>query len=267
MTTLQFNQILPSQKMPVLAKAYAADIPNRAKAFCYPFKAAKNAGVYFFPPLDFEFKLTDQQFLLRAKTTDGEYKTVTITESCGNGENHFILLSDIAPSQSEKCLKTYRARVNKDSEVPDFIDVDNFGFYEILINVLVEEAPFGVFIQLWLGGVVTTNPGTPLWFKQATNIQMDPGYQCLDAIVDVSHWQGWLAIVLKPTRKDEWVSVDANQPVCQAVGYPGAIEQLQNIPMAQVTDKLFSAPLHWHVYDCDYGMKPGKYQRTIKKAR
>lgn len=79
MTTLQFNQILPSQKMPVLAKEHTADIPKRAKAFCYPFKVAKNEGVYFFPPLDFEFKLTDEQFLLRAKTTYGEYKTVTIT--------------------------------------------------------------------------------------------------------------------------------------------------------------------------------------------
>lgn len=86
-------------------------------------------------------------------------------------------------------------------------------------------------------------------------------------VVDVSNWQGWLAIVLKPTRKDEWVGIDANQPICQAVGYPGIIEQLQNRPMAQVIDELFWVHLHWHVYDPTYGIKPGKYQRTIKKAR
>jgi hypothetical protein len=61
--------------------------------------------------------------------------------------------------------------------------------------------------------------------------------------------------------------IDANQPICQAVGYPGIIEQLQNSPMGQVTDEPFWAPLHWHIYDPTYGIKPVKYQRAIKKAR
>jgi hypothetical protein len=29
-----------------------------------------------------------------------------------------------------------------------------------------------------------------------------------------TNWQGWLAIVLKPARKDEWVGIDVNKPIC-----------------------------------------------------
>jgi hypothetical protein len=54
----------------------------------------------------------------------------------------------------------------------------------------------------------------------------------LDAIVDVSRWQSWLGIVLKPTRKNESVEVNNQQPICQILGYPGAIEQIDNIEMA-----------------------------------
>jgi hypothetical protein len=178
MVTLQFNQILPSQKMPVLAKNHVAAIPSRAKAFCHPFKAAKNEGVYFFPPLNFEFKLTDEQFLLHTKTTSGDYRTNTVTKA--SNENQFILLSDIEPEQSDSCLKVCRERIANDNQLPDFIDVD--------------------------------------------------------------------------------------KPICQAVGYPGVIEQLHNIPMAQIEDKWFLQPLRWHVYDPNYGLKAGKYQRMIKKA-
>jgi hypothetical protein len=265
MTTLQFNQILPSQKMPILSKDYVTALPKRAKAFCYPFKAAKNEGVYCFSPLDFAFKLTDEQFLLRATTTNGEDKTITIDASTVSTTNQYILISDIDPEQSSQNLKTYRARIPKEI-VPDTINADNYGFYEVLLNVLVEEEPFGVFIQLWLGGVVTTDPGTPLWIKQAANVNMDPGYQCLDAVVDVSAWQGWLAIVLKPTRKDQWVEVNTTEPVCQMLAYPGNISQLDTIPMAQVSDQLFLEPLRWHSFDANYAVKPGKYQRMINKA-
>ncbi len=267
MATLHFNQILPSQKMPQLAKDYvtsSAKLPKRAKAFCYPFKAAANQGAYFFSPLDFEFKLNDEQFLLRAKQDNGEYKTIEINSSdAPTTSNQFILLSDISPQRSDQCLAAYRERL-ADVTLPDFINRDNFGFYEILLNVIVEEAPFGVFLQLWLGGVVTTDPGGEVWIKQAANVQVDPGYTTLDALIDVERWQGWLAIVLKPTRKNEWVSVDSEQPVCQLLGYDNPIEAINTIPMAQISDELFCAPLKWHVFDPNYAAKPGKYQRLMR---
>lgn len=267
-TTLQFHQILPLQKMPVLSKKLGKELevqmPQRAKAFCHPFKAATSEGVYCFSPLDFDFKLDGQQFLLRAKKDDGSYKTIEINPDTATDGNHFVLLSDISPEHSDRCLALYRQRIAK-APVPEHIDIDNFGFYEVLLNVLVEEEPFGVFLQLWLGGVVTTDPATPIWVKQAANVQMDPGFTCLDAVIDVGRWQGWLAIVLKPTRQGEWVSINSEQPVCQLLGYPQPIEQLQTIAMAQVSDEIFSAPLQWHIYDSNYGLKPGKYQRMIKR--
>ena len=70
--------------------------------------------------------------------------------------------------------------------------MDSFGFYEVLLNMFVEENPYNAFIQLWVGGIIGTALRTPIWIKQSTNVQIDPGYICLDGVVDVSKWHGWL---------------------------------------------------------------------------
>lgn len=268
MTCLQFNQILPLQKMPILAQDHIAELPKRAQAFCHPFRHASQQGCYFFPPIDFQFKLTDKLFELRTINDSGSYKTVTIDLENPTSGNTFILLSDISPEQSSQCLTKYRDRIKQglgSKPIDVDIDIDNFGFYEVMLNVLVEEEPFGVFIQLWLGGVIMTEPGCSVWIKQATNVLMDPGYSCLDAQIDTSLWQGWLAIVLKPNRKNVWVSVDKQQPICQVLGYPEPITKLDNIPFHQVANETFLQPLDWHIFDRNYGVKPGKYQRMIRK--
>ncbi len=264
MTTLQFNQILPIQKMPMLAKDYQATIPTRAKAFCYPFKQAAAQGAYLFSPLDFQFKLTDTSLEVRTITDDGSYKTITIDIQGENTNNNFILLSDISHSKSSECLNLYRERIKK-TQVPGHIDIENFGFYEVLLNVIVEEEPFGAFIQLWIGGVPITQPGNTVWIKQATNVMMDSGYTCLDAQIDTSQWHGWLAIVLKPTRKNTWVDVKQEHPICQILGIPKQIEKIENIPFQNIENEIFLTPLKWHIFDEDYGKKPGKYQRMMRK--
>ena len=53
---------------------------------------------------------------------------------------------------------------------------------------------------------------------------MEPSFSYLDAQININLWQGWLAIVLKPTRKNVWVKVDKQQPICQVLGYPEPIK-------------------------------------------
>lgn len=265
MTILQFNQILPIQKMPILAKDYHAALPKRAKAFCYPFKQATTQGAYLFSPLDFQFKLTDKVLKVRAPTDSGAYKTITINIKESDTKNNYILLSDISPSKSSECLNLYKKRIRQ-TEVPDYIDIENFGFYEVLINVIVEEEPFGAFIQLWIGGIPITEPGNTIWVKQATNVIMDSGYTCLDAQIDTNQWQGWLAIVLKPIRKDSWVDIKKEDPICQILSMPQQFKAISNVPFNKVEDETFLKPLKWHIFDENYGQKPGKYQRMMRTA-
>jgi len=54
--------------------------------FCHPFKEAKNAGCYFFSPIDFEFKVTEQQLQLRVIKEDGSFKywDISITDESSN---------------------------------------------------------------------------------------------------------------------------------------------------------------------------------------
>ena len=260
--TLQFHQILPQQKMPVLAQSYKTSLPKRAKAFCHPFKQAARQGCYFFPPLDFDFRLQGELFELVAKGDNGNDKTLTIDTHQTNNQNHYILLSDISPEQSKDALASYRSRIDS-SLLPTHIDINQFGFYEVLLNVLVEEPPFGVYIQLWLGGVLTAQPGCNIWVKQAANIMQDSGYTCLDGQINITQWQGWLAIVLKPTRQGQWVQVTKEQPICQILTYPNETTTLQTIPSADIDNEILMQPLKWHVFDLNYGVKPGKYQRQL----
>jgi len=94
---------------------------------------------------------------------------------------------------------------------------------------------------------------------------MEPSFSYLDAQININLWQGWLAIVLKPTRKNVWVKVDKQQPICQVLGYPKPIKKLDNIAFKYVNNETFMEPLNWHIFDTKYGVKPGKYQGMIRK--
>ena len=262
MTLLRFHQIYPYQKMPVLAKDYQAIIPKRAELFCHPFKQAKNTGCYFFSPIDFEFKLSEQQLQLRVQKDDGSFKRweISITDKTSN--NNFILLSDISEQKSDACLSSYRQRIIKE-KVPDFINVDSFGFYEVMVNVFLEKDSQEVFLQIWLGGVLETEQGESILIKHPSNVLADLGFICLDGIIDSSTWQGWMAVVIKPTDKECWVKVNSEQPLCQVIGLPTAISSLETISAENVESDVFMKPIQWHLFDETYNRKPGKYQREL----
>jgi len=253
--SLTFHQLYPEQAMPILAKDYAHNTPRRAALFCHPFKAARNAGCYFFSPVAFDFKLTDESLSLRAKRDDGTYKELEVFKTDAPTNNHFILLQDISQKTSERCLKYYRSRL-KCHPLPDFINRDTFGFYEIMVNVFAENSPDDFFIQVWLGGVIQTPPGVKVGVKHASNVQMDAGFLCLDAIVDSAQWHGWFAVVLKPQRKNHWVSISCDQPLCQIVGDSHVIDTLNVIASSEVATDIFVEPVQWHICDKSYGRKP-----------
>ena len=262
MTLLSFHQIYPYQKMPVLAKNFQADIPKRAELFCHPFKQAKEVGCYFFSPIDFEFNLSEQRLQLRVNKDNGSIKEWDIPISDESSNNNFILLSDLSEDKSNTCLRMYRERIVK-GEVPDFIDVDNFGFYEVMVNVFIEKDTKEVFLQIWLGGVLETEPGNGIFVKHPSNVLSNPGFICLDGIIDSSKWQGWMAVVIKPTHKNYWVPVSRQQPLCQVIGFPTPIKKIENIIAAHVESAIFMKPIQWHLFDDTYNRKPGKYQRVM----
>jgi len=262
MTSLRFHQIYPHQKMPVLAKDFQAVIPKRAELFCHPFKDAKNAGCYFFSPIDFEFKLSEQQLQLRVKRDDGSFKLWDISIIDESSNHNFILLSDISEQKSNECLTSYRQRIVKEN-VPDFINVDSFGFYEVMVNVFLEKDSQDVFFQIWLGGVLETEQGECILIKHPSNVFSDSGFICLDGIINSSKWQGWMAVVIKPTEKECWVTVDREQPLCQIIGLPTPIDSLETISAENVETDIFMKPIQWHLFDETYNRKPGKYQREL----
>ncbi|HED34898.1 MAG TPA: hypothetical protein ENJ08_11935 [Gammaproteobacteria bacterium] len=266
-TTLTFHQLYPEQTLPILAKDYAHNTPRRAELFCHPFKEARDAGCYFFSPVAFDFKLTDKSLSIRSKRDDGTYKAFEVLKSEAPSNNNFILLQDVSEKTSERCQEYYRDRL-KDQPLPDFINRETFGFYEIMLNVFAEKSPDDFFIQIWLGGVIETPAGVKVAVKHASNTQMDAGFLCLDGIIDTGQWHGWFAVVLKPQRKNEWVSVNCHQPLCQITGDSKVIDTLNIIPSKEVATDIFIKPVQWHICDKTYGRKPGKYQRAyIKKAQ
>lgn len=269
MSQLIFDQIYPFQTLPVLAKSHRADLPKRADFFCHPFKTAAKSGVYAFPPIDFRFKLTESSLCIEAETDTGGVfqKNLHLGQQ---SNNNFVLLSDVSPGKSDECLQRYRSKI-PDDEVPAHINKQDFGFYEVLLNAFVEEQPFNGFIQCWLGGVVHTKAVEPndgkIWIKHASNVNMDSGFECLDAVVDTQIWKGWLAVVLRPTRLNQWVEVSRQTPLCQIVSMHDEINDLQVNRFNEIRQERFLEPIRWHMFDPEYGLKPGKYARQIKQQK
>ena len=257
--TLQFYSIYPGQKPPCLAKDTTSDLPKRAKLFCHPFRAALQAGYHFFSPIDFDVHLTDNEMQLRTTSDEGVEKIVTITNDPDNQQPSYLLLQDTSPSKSKQALAEYRERL-KDEQLPEGINLDTFGFYEVMVNGLYE-GNNDFFIQLWLGGVVETPPGYAAWVKHPGNRLLSNGLTCLDGLIETDRWQGWFAIVLKPEIKNEWLSVSTEQPICQILPYPLQSCELHSTTSSNTPQDKFLEPLKWHIFDPSYGRKPGKYQR------
>ena len=68
---------------------------------------------------------------MRVEREDKSYKQWDIAIDNESSNNNFILLSDLSEKISNACLRKYRAGIAQE-KVPDFIDVDNFGFYEVI---------------------------------------------------------------------------------------------------------------------------------------
>lgn len=285
---LTFYQLYPYCQSPVLAKTYPPSIPKRARQYCMPVNTACRDGVLFFPPLTMQAKLTKQSLLLRYQTEDGEEKQhaialhaegdvsgvvessesssaddeVTLNTKCSN--NNYIIIHDLSPARSDKLQKEYRARMQNEM-VPSNIDKDNFGFYEVLANAMVE--PEGAYLQLWLGGVIQTAPGTSVMVKHPSNFMSNTGWQCLDAIVETDRWHGWFAVVIQIPNNNEWVTIDEKKPLCHVVPLSQGNTSLAVTELSDVPQKHFVGPLAWHVFDPEYGIKPGKYQRERKSKK
>ena len=153
MATLHFHQIYPYQALPQLAKDTSYPIPKRAKSFCYPFKAAAKKGVYAFPPINFSVFMSEEYLDIRAEKKGGGTFNKRILKQ--QGAANFVLLSDVDKKGSDNCLSAYRNKIKTSGiDIPESIDLDTFGFYEIMLNVIVEEDPFDFYLQVWLGGVI-----------------------------------------------------------------------------------------------------------------
>ncbi|MBO1256501.1 hypothetical protein J3L16_12485 [Alteromonas sp. 5E99-2] len=265
MATLHFHQIYPYQALPKLARETDYSIPKRAKSFCYPFKTAANKGVYAFPPINFSIFMSDEYLDIRAEKKEGGtfYKRIPKKQGGAN----FVLLSDVDKKGSDTCLSAYRKKIKTSGVgVPESIDVDTFGFYEIMLNVIVEEDPFDFYLQVWLGGVVDYESAGGISVKHPTNVDHNSGFICLDADINTEVWKGWFAVVLKPTRKEEWIEFNQDKPICQIIGAQVPIEALCTHEFENLSDRLFFAPLEWHIFEGDYGLKPGKYQREVRSS-
>lgn len=267
MSSLIFKQIYPFQALPTLAQKHEFDTPQRAKMFCYPFSKAAKSGAYLYPPVDFSYHMTDDKLAIKITKSD---QSILIKEFDKKvGAANFILLQDYAPQMSEQCLSKYRARIDDDI-VPNHIDKSNFGFYEIMLNVVIEPSPFDFYIQIWLGGTLELIPESAsssanIWIKHPSNIASDCGFVTLDGIIDTQLWQGWLAVVIKPTQKNQWIEISTQQPLCQVLGVNEAIDSLENIKFDDVSDQDICKPLNWHIFEGDYGLKPGKYLKVLRE--
>lgn len=104
-----------------------------------------------------------------------------------------------------------------------------------------------------------------VWVKHPSNILHDGGYLCLDGEIDTQMWQGWFAIVLKPTRMNEWITIRRDFPVCQILSCTDNIQALDTVFFDKIHQDALMSPIQWHLFDGDYSAPPGKYQRQIRR--
>ena len=262
--TIEFHQIFPEQPLPTLASASTAEIPKRAKHFCLPFNTAMQRGVLLYPPINFQVKLEQDQLQLKLQKEDGSDHCIRIQKNSEEPQITYLLLQDQSTEQSERALSFYREKL-VDTDMPDWLDRNDFGFYEIMVNALYEPDVDTFYLQIWLGGALKTAPGQSLWFKQPTNHPPYLGYTHLDAIIKTDQWHGWLATVIRIDTEDEWISIKRDTPLSQAFLCEAKQETLTTIPSSEVSSSTVSLPVEWHILDPSYGRKPGKYQRTYSE--
>ena len=261
--TVRFYQIFPQQPLPCLAKEAPAISPKRAKLFCPPFQNARNAGILFYPPIDFEAYVDDDHMTLRVNAGTDNEKNICIHKNPETPEVTYLLLQDVSQDASEHCLAEYRRRLAQ-TTFPAELNPKTFGFYEVMVNGLYEADVDAFYLQIWLGGVIKTAPGQQVWVKHPTNHLLNKqGYTCLDGIVATDQWHGWFAAVLSIDVKQTWVPIRTDQPICQIVPYMAPDNHLDIITHADTPTEVIEHPIQWHILDASYGRKPGKYQRCL----
>lgn len=263
--TLQFYQIFPDQTLPRLARAVAAPSPKRAKLFCPPFQSALNTGVLFYPPINFDVYVDDDAMQMRVNADTDDETIVTVHKATATSKVNYLLLQDVSKSRSERCLAEYRRRL-AECTFPAWLNPDNFGFYEIMVNGLYEADIDAFFLQVWLGGVIQTAPGEHVWVKHPSNRLNPQPYSCLDGIVATDQWQGWFAVVLRIERTHTWVQIRTDEPICQMIPCAPTDYDLTVIEAQDTPTDIIQHPVEWHMLDPTYGRKPGKYQRQLKAA-
>lgn len=248
-----------------MAKDFPVDIPKRAGLFCHPFKQVLQQGCYFFSPLEFSFCCHQDSVTIRVPQVGADKDFELTVDRKQTNDAPYVALHQYNGEQSENCLAQYRKRIPRE-ELPEHIALDDFGFYEIMINVLAEEEPYGFFLQVWLGGVLETPADHPeLLIKPATNANLNSGFNCLEAVIDADQWQGWMAVVIQATEQDKWVHIKQHTPLCQALILDEKMTDCETILFDEVAQDKFLAPLRWHLFDNKYGRKQGKYQREIQQ--
>jgi hypothetical protein len=255
--------ILPRIKPPVSCKGYPYAVPIRAKHFCQPMRAPYEEGCLFFSPIDFDFRCSSDRFELRAKRDNGDW-----FESSSDADGG-LSIADVSSSWHEECVATYRARLAHE-EIPRHYDRSSPDYPSTLITFMKEEEPFGFFLQVWLGIVVVTQPGSKLFMREPTVTQLaDRGFRHLDAIIETDRWHGYLQALLRPTAFDRWISVKSSQPISQGLICGLQHNVLSHTAIDQVPQHRLMDPMRWQLFDPTYqlGRKRGKYQLQMRKLK
>lgn len=258
---VRYHQIHLGTPLPVMASEFPTPMPRRAALFCPPFKEGRDAGFFAFSPCDFSFFLGDDFLELRVRKDDGTYHTVRAdgdSEIGVDARERTIMLSDVSEMQSEDAYEYYLDRLPE--PLQDFAY-----FYQVLFYAVKEEAEFGYWIQIYLGGMIETHEDCTIMVKHPTNALDSHPFVVMDGVVETGKWSGTMNIGIKPLVKNRWVDISKSTPLCQFVGYSNQIQNLDVIESENVSDHNFKATLDWYFGEPNYRRKPGRYQRQFSK--
>ncbi|MEM7241502.1 MAG: hypothetical protein AAF429_04895 [Pseudomonadota bacterium] len=258
--TVRYQQIYPYTKLPVLANKYKSDMPKRARLFCPPFREGKETGFYLFPPVDFSFYLADDYMKMRFLKPEGSYFEVSVDRNSAIGADDLdrkVRLEQVSEQLYEDTSDYYFERLS--AETRPFLE-----FYNYLFYLGREEEPFDFWILIYIGGLIETDPGNRIVVKHPSNVLTDHPFIVYDGIVESSKWPGTLNIGIKPLRKNEWIFVSRETPLCQVVGQNFEIKSLEVVESKKVDDDTFDWTLEWYFLNSkNYKKKPGQYQRDL----
>jgi hypothetical protein len=248
--------LLPRVRAPIPAQQYRAAIPKLARQYCLPAKAPLAEGCLFFPLFDFDFRANATDLDVRYTNESGEVVTVRVSEP-----SVVVTVPQVSRSWDTECAEFYESRLAS-AETPKIFSKTSYP--DTLLAVFLEEGSY--YLQVWLGLTVMLSPGDKLWMKEPAATQfVTRGYHHLDAIVESDRWYGYLASVIRPTIKGEWLSVRASEPICQGLIYRPHGDALAHMTAEEVPQEVLLNPLQWHKFDPRYAAPPGKYQRQMNR--